>query len=363
MVLVIKQRNFFINMLIALVWLLSLTWCQFVKADAVSGLLQPLPALGPNGLAVIVNDGDALSRQIGEYYQRARGIPDENIIHVQFAPGYNTLPVAKFLLLKQSVDQQTPKHVQAFALTWMRPYRVGCMSITTAFAAGYDNAFCAIACKPTRSSPYFDSKSRRPYRDYKWRPAMSLAAETFADAKALIDRGIASDYSLPHGTAYLLNTTDRARSARAVLYPAIDNYYAGLWPVKILQQNFIAGRRDVMFYFTGMAHVDKVFSNRFLPGAVADHLTSAGGILSGSKQMSIMEWLKAGATGSYGAVVEPCNYVQKFPNPGVMMHYYLRGQSLIEAYWKSVAWPGQGIFIGEPLAKPFAYRTNPGKAR
>jgi hypothetical protein len=38
-----------------------------------------------------------------------------------------------------------------------------------------------------------------------------------------------------------------------------------------------------------------------------------------------------------------------------MMHFYIKGNSLIEAYWKSVAWPGQGIFIGEPLAKPFAY--------
>jgi hypothetical protein len=26
---------------------------------------------------------------------------------------------------------------------------------------------------------------------------------------------------------------------------------------------------------------------------------------------------------------------------------------LIEAYWKSVRMPGQGIFIGEPLARPF----------
>ena len=40
------------------------------------------------------------------------------------------------------------------------------------------------------------------------------------------------------------------------------------------------------------------------------------------------------------------------------MSPYLRGNSLIEAYWKSVAWPGQGIFIGEPLAKPFAYKTD-----
>ncbi len=41
------------------------------------------------------------------------------------------------------------------------------------------------------------------------------------------------------------------------------------------------------------------------------------------------------------------------------MRYYIRGNSLIEAYWKSVAWPGQGIFVGEPLAKPFAYQRAP----
>jgi hypothetical protein len=35
------------------------------------------------------------------------------------------------------------------------------------------------------------------------------------------------------------------------------------------------------------------------------------------------------------------------------MQNYLRGQTLIEAYWRSVQQPGQGIFIGEPLARPF----------
>jgi hypothetical protein len=35
------------------------------------------------------------------------------------------------------------------------------------------------------------------------------------------------------------------------------------------------------------------------------------------------------------------------------MRYYLRGSTLIEAYWKAVAMPGQGLFIGEPLAAPF----------
>lgn len=112
-----------------------------------------------------------------------------------------------------------------------------------------------------------------------------------------------------------------------------------------------------MFYFTGAADVKALDTIHFLPGAIADHLTSAGGELTDSKQMSSLRWLEAGATGSYGAVVEPCSYPAKFPNPGIVIDRYLKGEPLIEAYWKSVAWPGQGIFIGEPLAAPFAPLT------
>jgi hypothetical protein len=63
--------------------------------------------------------------------------------------------------------------------------------------------------------------------------------------------------------------------------------------------------------------------------------------------MSALRWLEAGATGSYGTVVEPCAMPQKFPNPTVAIGRYLMGETLIEAYWKSVLMPGQGIFIGE----------------
>jgi hypothetical protein len=40
----------------------------------------------------------------------------------------------------------------------------------------------------------------------------------------------------------------------------------------------------------------------------------------------------------------------------VFFDHYLRGETLLEAYWKSVAMPGQGLFIGEPLARPYAKR-------
>jgi len=36
-----------------------------------------------------------------------------------------------------------------------------------------------------------------------------------------------------------------------------------------------------------------------------------------------------------------------------LLKHYLSGETAVEAYWKSVAWPAQGLFIGEPLAAPY----------
>jgi hypothetical protein len=72
-----------------------------------------------------------------------------------------------------------------------------------------------------------------------------------------------------------------------------------------------------------------------------------------------MEWIASGATASHGAVSEPCNHLQKFPHPQVLMGHYLQGATALEAYWRSVAWPQQSLFIGEPLAAPFAAPVTP----
>ena len=76
-------------------------------------------------------------------------------------------------------------------------------------------------------------------------------------------------------------------------------------------------RQDVLFYFTGAATVAGLDTLHFLPGAIADHLTSTGGVLTGQDQMSVLRWLETGATASYGAMVEPCNFPSKFPQPAI----------------------------------------------
>src|SRR6185295_12397327 len=68
---------------------------------------------------------------------------------------------------------------------------------------------------------------------------------------------------------------------------------------------------------------------------------------------TLLKFLYAGAAGSYGTVVEPCNYLEKFPSPQNYF-YQARGFSLAECYYQSLTNPYQGLIVGEPLAAPFA---------
>lgn len=312
------------------------------------------PALTAGQLGVIVNEDDPDSVAVAAYYMQKRGIPSANLIRIRFKPGRTTLGREEFAALKREVDRAAPRTVQAYALTWAQPWRVDCMSVTSAFAFGFDPAYCADSCKPTKASPYFNSAARHPRDAYGIRPTMSLAAANVTEAKRLIDRGIAADGSNPAGTAYLVSTSDKARNVRAADYATVHRLLGETIPVETVNADALEDRRDVMFYFTGSTRVAALDRNVFLPGALGDHLTSAGGVLFGGGQMSSLAWLQAGAAGSYGAVVEPCNFPAKFPSPGVVMAHYLQGETLIEAYWKSVRMPGQGLFIGEPLARPFS---------
>jgi len=339
-----------INLIVTFILSISLS---SAACAAPPQFILPKTGLGPADVAVIVNDSDPLSREIAAYYQSRRGIPDANMIHVRFDAGRPAMTRDEFARVKAQVDRQTPQSVQAFALTWAAPYRVDCMSITSAFAFGFNEAYCAHGCSATKMSPYYNSASLAPYRDFKLRPAMALAGVKFQNVKALIDRGIAADDTYPSGTGYLVSTADKERNVRAAVFPRIIAAARDWVRLQLINENFITDKKDVLFYFTGLAHVPGLDSLQFLPGAMADHLTSTGGQLTDSGQMSSLRWLETGATGSYGTVVEPCNFPGKFPNPALAIAWYLQGASLIEAYWKSVAWPGQGIFIGEPLADPF----------
>jgi len=319
---------------------------------------QPATALQAGQLAIVINDADPHSVAVGAYYRQRRNIPPANVVHVSIPGKPHALDPARFTLLKQQIDAGLGPDVQAVLMIWTAPYRVACNGITAAYTLGYDAAQCARTCAPGQPSAYFNAATRRPFSELNMRLSMLLPTESVAQAKALIDRGVGAGFRTLPATAYYLVTSDSARNTRAAFFPAPGRIAAPRLNTRTLRTDALEGARDILIYQTGKAAVDKLDTLGFVPGALADHLTSFGGDLLDSAsqpaQMSSLRWLEAGATASYGTVSEPCNYWQKFPNPSVLLKNYLQGNSAIEAYWKSVAWPAQGLFIGEPLAAPYA---------
>jgi uncharacterized protein (TIGR03790 family) len=307
----------------------------------------------PQQVAVVVNDADPASVEVGRYYLQVRRIPDANLIHVNIPGSPRTISPEQFQIIRKQIESKLEPDIQVIVMVWTSPYAVGCNSITSAMTLGYDAGQCQNTCSTGTLSPYFDSPSMRPFSDLGIRPSMLLPVTSVETAKVLIDRGVLSGFRMIEASAYFLATSDPHRNTRAQFFPPSGEIPQRKLEIKTIRADQLENKKDVMFYQTGLANVPKLETLGFLPGALADHLTSAGGDLLGKGQMSSLKWLEAGATASYGTVSEPCNHWQKFPNPLVLLKHYLSGETAIEAYWKSVAWPAQGVFIGEPLAAPY----------
>jgi uncharacterized protein (TIGR03790 family) len=313
----------------------------------------PAEGLGADVLGVIYNRDDISSVHIAEYYAAQRHIPANNVIGLA-VPDRARIGREELQGLRAEMLRELPSSVQSLLLVWSKPYAVECMSITMAFAAGYQPGFCEPGCRRTTLSPLFDTEGWLPADTVGWLPAMLLPSADEALARTVIERGVKADDSRPSGTVYLVRTQDEGRNVRAAGYSDTEDRVASRILIREISTPIQQPLVGIIAYFTGVPRVDELSKLKFKPGAAADHLTSAGGGLEGGGQMSALEWLRQGATASYGAVSEPCNHLGKFPSPTVFLDHYVRGETLLEAYWKSVAMPGQGLFIGEPLARPYS---------
>lgn len=310
-------------------------------------------------LGVVINVDDPYSVEVGEHYIRARKIPSSRVLRVRM-PIKPALDRQEFQALRRQIDGFFGAHTQGLALVWRQPQAVECHSITGALAMGFDPALCEKTCAPSKPSRYFGSPTARPMRDLGMRLSMLLAAPDVPQAKALINRGVASDGSLsqpdgPPAHVHFVSTSDAVRSVRRQLFPPAGPLKEFGLDVHLDQTDSLRNAARVLVYLTGRTHVDGLETVGFLPGALADHLTSFGGMFDKPHgQMTVMSWIQAGATASHGTVSEPCAHLQKFPHPQLLLLFYVQGASAMEAYWKSVAWPLQSLFVGEPLAAPFA---------
>src|SRR5688572_17328971 len=111
--------------------------------DAAGDIVVTFPRSGieASELAVLVNTSDPQSVAVAEHYVARRRIPPANVVRVSF-PVRSNVTRAEFAPVKEQIDAATPAGVQAYAVTWTQPYRIECMSVTTAIALGLESKYC-----------------------------------------------------------------------------------------------------------------------------------------------------------------------------------------------------------------------------
>ncbi|MGA2279975.1 MAG: TIGR03790 family protein [Verrucomicrobiota bacterium] len=333
---------------------------------------------GGSGLnvVVVVNQNSTNSVQLGNYYCERRGVPPQNFLRITNWTGGNVEwttsdftnslvnPVVVMLGARRLTNQ-----IDYIVLSMDFPYRVvqggaqsGKNSTTAALFYGFKPDDLGDSCSLPDASSNSYAASEGIFRQTppvaagsnSWLVTM-ITSSNLAQAQAIVDSGVASDGTFPTQTAWLAKSSDVFRNIRYLEFDntIFDARVAGDFFIEWTNSVSPYGLTNLLGYQTGLA-VFNILPNVFVPGAMADSLTSFAGILyENYGQTTLLAFLNTGASGSYGTVVEPCAYLQKFPSPQDYF-YQARGFSLAECYYMSLANPYQGLIVGEPLAAPFA---------
>ncbi len=179
-------------------------------------------------------------------------------------------------------------------------------------------------------------------------------AMTADEAIAQLDRSIDADGSQPTGKFVFCQTGDVRTTTRlpgfatAIKALALAGYRAEIVTGSVPQLT-----ADIAGLMIGTPRFDWAASGSTLtPGAIAENLTSFGGVVDQKGQTTLFELLRGGAALSSGTVTEPYAVQFKFPHP--MMHLaYTAGLTAIEAMTGQVQSPYQLLIVGDPLCNPY----------
>ena len=360
---------------------------------------------GPQNVIIIVDPNDPAGVYLANYYRNARDIPERNVFY--FYPGANTY--AEFVaekidtLFGMLYGREIADHVDFIQVISNFVFRVsapglvtdGCFPVNNfSIASCYGMAFIAheiqtATLSSTDTNRYYSSTDTATafHSSTLWLNGSSGSGatarryfcagmlgytgpngNTVPELVQLIDRSVSADFSRPAGRFYFIETTDTARQGccpgRNTTYPATvsriiaDGGNAIYIPAannQVLPDN----QNDILGVMTGWPNPDiQNAPMTILPGAFCDHLTSFAGYFDETGQTKMSRWIARGASGSVGTVEEPCNYIQKFPNPRLHVWYH-RQLNLGEACFRSLnATPFQPLIYGDIMTQPFAYRPN-----
>lgn len=341
-------------------------------------------------MGLLINDDDAYSTTVGAYYQTQRGIPAENVRHVDLGAllNGNEISRATWESIVSPALATLPPGVQFLEIAWTVPSAVlepstGVVNSVTAMATyGWTplawtpngNASERIALLEGPTSIYFNSATRTPRATYSILPSMLLAARDAATAQALVARSIAADGAgIAMTNSYVVRTVDLNRGIRGWIYPpsliggnigpqTTVTYKIGVNGLND-PSNTVTNQTDVLYLATGMAPIEVNAGNTWAPGGSADAPTSTSGYfvpnmgneVNACFTQTCATWfITQGAYGTCGNTgAEPATLRKKWPVPDLWMHCMLSGQTLGECYNKAIESPYQNNLVGDFMTQPY----------
>jgi uncharacterized protein (TIGR03790 family) len=342
-------------------------------------------ALGPHEVVVLVNPGSKDSVAIASRFVKLRGVPPLNVIDVDL--GFvkdEAAPISPkefedriwTPVTRAMRERRLDDHVLAWVYSAGFPVAIGTeppISITgITFARGRVPDLAAVK-DGMLVSPLFsgfinpDAVAHFPqtldaFREWLGAdmpvPSMMLGytgmrGNTREAVLDCLQAGFASDGTFPTGTVYFVTGKDIRSECRQWQFPRVAKDLAAMAVDAVVTDKPPAGRTGILGVMMGAASVRPGPGNRFLPGAMAEHLTSAGAVFRSPDQTKLTAWIEAGATAPAGAVPEPFAIWTKFPHASFFTHYAW-GCTMLESFYGSVRCPMQILPVGDPLASPWA---------
>jgi uncharacterized protein (TIGR03790 family) len=361
----------------------------------------PAWAQTAENVAVVINEASPDSKQIGEYYIKARGIPAANVIRLQTSTDETVqanvfaatiqAPIAASLVRNNAYDR-----ILYIVLTKGVPLRVAGTGGPEGTVSSVDSELTLLYRRLTGRNVLTRGKIANPYYRGE-QPIEEAKPFTHRDHDIYLVSRLDA-FTVDEAISLIVKAGQPSRDGRVVLdqRDALVNRTGEDWMALAAQSLSKAGFGSrvtlettpkpargispVLGYFswgsTDPQNRARVMKMDFSPGALAATFVSTDArtfkeppaewlptnlndrtqFFGGSPQSLIGDLIREGATGVAGQVSEP--YLESAVRPNVLFPAYLSGFNLIESFYMAIphlSW--QTIVIGDPLCAPFPRRA------
>ena len=335
-----------------------------------------------SNVLVVINTASAVSKNIGEYYGRKRGVPLRNLCRIN-ASTEETITREEYEKTIESgvrrclVSLNLVEQILYMVTTSGVPLRISGTDGISATTAAVDSELTLLYGRLKRQSypvaglvpnPFYNRPNAAfGHPNFPIYLVTRLTAYDFNGVKAIIDRALAAR----NAGKFIIDATSDRKEGDQWLKEAARQLPADR-VVFDDTAKVLSGISDVIAYASygsnDWARKIRRLGLKYLPGAIVNEFVSTNGrtfrrppdtwaggtwdkpetYFAGSPQSLVADYLDEGATGGSGHVSEP--YLQFTPRPEILLPAYYSGRNLAESFYLAIpALSWQNIVVGDPL--------------